>query len=245
MLEEIRKVRLEKLEKIKARGFEVYPAVSDRTHEIQKLIADFGSLESSQNTVVIAGRVMSLRGQGAVVFCDLFDGTARFQILVKKDSLPEDTFEFYKEVVDIGDFIEVSGTLFVTKTGQQTLEVKNWKMFSKSLLPLPEKWHGITDEEERLRKRYLDILTSEDLPDRFRKRSAFWNTIRSYLLEKGFIEVETPVLENTTGGADARPFVTHHNALDIDVYLRISAGELWQKRLMAAGFPKTFEIGRA
>ena len=244
MLDEIRKVRLEKLEKIKAKGEEVYPAVCSRTHEISEVSQNFDTLLQSGEKVRIAGRVMSLRGQGAVVFADLFDGSARFQILIKKDSLPEDTFVFFKEVVDIGDFIEAQGILFVTKTGQQTLEVKDWKIFSKSLLPLPEKWHGITDEEERLRKRYLDILTSEDLADRFRKRSAFWNTIRSYLLQKGFIEVETPVLENTTGGADARPFVTHHNALDMDVYLRISAGELWQKRLMVAGLPKTFEIGR-
>lgn len=243
-LEDIRNVRISKLEKIKEKGLSAYPAQTKCTHTLKEVIRSFEVLESAQTPVVLAGRLMSMRGQGAIIFSDLFDGTGRFQILFKKDDMAEEDFAWLREVADIGDFIECTGTVFVTKSGQKTLGVKKWQMLSKSLLPLPEKWHGITDEEERLRKRYLDILTNEELATRFRLRSKFWNVIRQYLLEKDFIEVETPVLENTTGGADARPFATHHNALDIDVYLRISAGELWQKRLMVAGLPRTFEIGR-
>lgn len=243
-LEDIKAVRLQKLQTIKEKGFNPYPAEVTRTHSLKEAIESFDALQNNATEVSLVGRVMSLRGQGAIIFSDLFDGTSRFQVLFKKDDMKEEDFSFLKDVVDIGDFIECRGVLFLTKSNQQTLAVKTWKMLSKSLLPLPEKWHGIQDEEERLRKRYLDILTNEELAHRFTLRSKFWNVIRRYLLEKDFIEVETPVLENTTGGADARPFATHHNALDIDVYLRISAGELWQKRLMVAGLPRTFEIGR-
>jgi lysyl-tRNA synthetase class 2 len=152
--------------------------------------------------------------------------------------------DFFGEVADIGDFISVSGMLLVTQRGEESIMATSWEMAAKSLLPLPEKWHGLQDPEEKLRKRYLDILFDEDLRELIVKKSKFWNAIRSFLLKEGFLEVETPVLEVTTGGADARPFATHHNAPDLDVYLRISCGELWQKRLMVAGFPKVFEIGR-
>lgn len=243
-IEDIKQVRLNKLEEIKKAGKNPYPAVTNRTHTLKEVEENFNKLLDDKATITVAGRIMSMRGQGAIIFSDIFDGTARFQTLFKADEMKKEDFDFYKDVVDIGDFVEATGNLFVTKSGQNTLQVSSWRILSKSILPLPEKWHGIQDETERLRKRYLDILTSDDLADRFRKRSKFWNVIRQFLLEKDFIEVETPVLENTTGGADARPFETHHNALDMDVYLRISAGELWQKRLMVAGLPRTFEIGR-
>jgi lysyl-tRNA synthetase class 2 len=148
-------------------------------------------------------------------------------------------------VVDGGDFIEVTGSLFVTQRGEKSVLVKGWRMVTKSLLPLPDKYHGLKDEEERLRKRYLDLLGHDDLREMFMRKEKFWDVTRSFMKEKGFTEVETPTLELTTGGAEARPFSTHHNDFDIDVFLRISIGELWQKRLMAAGFEKTFEIGRA
>ena len=188
---------------------------------------------------------MSIRGQGAIVFITLNDGTATFQGLLKKDIIGDDKLNFWNEVVDIGDFVELQGTFFTTNRGEKTLEAKDWRMLSKSLRPLPEKWHGLTDVEERYRKRYLDILMNDDLRDLFIKKSKFWDVTRNFMKEKGFLEVETPTLETTTGGAEATPFKTHHNDYDLDVYLRISIGELWQKRLMAAGFPKTFEIGRA
>lgn len=153
-------------------------------------------------------------------------------------------FNFFKDFFDMGDFIELRGTLFKTQQGQITLLVKNFRMLSKALVSIPSEWFGIKDEEEKLRKRYLDILCNPEVKTMVYKRAKFWSSVREFLVGKGFLEVETPVLENTTGGADARPFTTHHNALNMDVYLRISGGELWQKRLMTAGFEKTFEIGR-
>ncbi|MCX6713432.1 MAG: lysine--tRNA ligase, partial [Candidatus Vogelbacteria bacterium] len=143
----------------------------------------------------------------------------------------------------IGDFIEIAGTLFTSQRGEKTLAVTRWTMLAKSLRSLPEKWHGLADEEERLRRRYLDILTNEEVRTMVEKRSKFWQAIREFLLARGFLEVDTPIIENTPGGAEARPFITHHNALDLDVFLRISP-ELWLKRLMVAGLPKVFEIGR-
>ncbi len=153
-------------------------------------------------------------------------------------------FKFFKEFFDTGDFIEVYGSLFETKQEEKTLLVSNFRMLAKALISIPTEHFGIKDEEDRLRKRYLDILCNPEVKEMFYKRAKFWNSVRDFLMDKGFLEVETPVLENTTGGGDARPFMTHHNALDLDVYLRISMGELWQKRLMVSGFEKTYEIGR-
>jgi lysyl-tRNA synthetase class 2 len=148
------------------------------------------------------------------------------------------------DVFDIADFVQIKGILFTTQRGEKTIEAEDYKMLSKALLPLPEKWHGLQDVEEKLRKRYLDIMFNPEVRDMIEKRAMFWNSTREFLIKKGFLEVETPVLETMAGGADAKPFVTHHNALDIDLFLRISMGELWQKKLMVAGFEKTFEIGR-
>jgi lysyl-tRNA synthetase class 2 len=194
---------------------------------------------------------MSLRAQGGIIFADLNDGSGlpaqpgKFQILLKRgEAVKEKDFDFWSEVVDIGDFVEATGTLFVTKRQEKTLLVSEWKMLSKSLRPLPEKWHGFTDQEERFRKRYLDFLINEEERELMVKKSKFWDVTRKFFKGRSFVEVETPTLELTTGGAEARPFKTHHNDFDIDLYLRISVGELWQKRLMAGGFPKIFEIGR-
>jgi len=242
-LDEIRQARLNKLAILKEKGIDPYPAVSHASHTLAQLVAGFAMLESEKTVVTAVGRVMSFRSQGGLIFFDLFDGTGRFQSLLKKDTA-EEAFLLFDQTVDIGDFVEVSGNLFVTKRGQQTIEVSSWNMLSKSLSPLPEKWAGLQDVEEKMRKRYLDILFNDDVREMIVKKAKFWQSIRNFLVQEGFLEVETPVIENTTGGADARPFATHHNALDIDVYLRISAGELWQKKLMVAGFPKVFEIGR-
>ncbi len=250
--EELKAVRLQKKEILISKGISVYPSDSTRTHEIETIINKFETLSEKKENCVISGRITSKRGQGAILFVDVFDGTAKIQVVFKKDNSIsyikkesiEDVFELFKETADAGDFIEVSGIPFLTQSGQQSVEVAAWRMLSKSLLPLPDSWFGLKDEDERYRKRYVDMALNADLREMIKRRSKFWNTIRSFLLEKDFIEVETPVLETTTGGADARPFVTHHNALDIDVYLRISAGELWQKRLLVGGLPKVFEIGR-
>ena len=191
---------------------------------------------------------MAIRGQGAILFVVLFDGKdngkAKFQAVFKKDVIDEKLFRLFTSAVDIGDFISVTGTFFTTERGEQSILVKEWTIAAKSLLPLPEKWHGIQDTDERYRKRYLDILMNQELRELFIKKAKFWDVTREFLKSNGFLEVETPTLEITTGGAEATPFKTHHNDYDLDVYLRISVGELWQKRLMSAGFPKTFEIGR-
>ena len=244
-IDEIRDIRIKKLELLKEKGINPYPAESKRELSLQQVLINFENLEESKESKWIAGRVMSVRGQGAIVFITLFDGTASFQGLLKLDVLGEDKLNFWSEVVDIGDFVEIYGTFFITKRGEKSCEASDWRMLSKSLLPLPEKWHGLTDIEERFRKRYLDILMDSEIKDIFIKKAKFWDATRNFLKNEGFLEVETPTIEVTTGGAEARPFKTHHNDFDIDVYMRISVGELWQKRLLAAGFARTFEIGRA
>ncbi len=244
-IDEIRDSRIQKLEILKKRGLNPYPAESYRELSLKEAIEDFENLEKNKDVKWIAGRIMSIRGQGAIIFVTLYDGTASFQGLLKKDVIGDEKLNFWNEVVDIGDFVEIQGKFFTTKRGEKTLEVTDWHMLSKSLRPLPEKWHGLVDIEERFRKRYLDILMNGELKDIFEKKAKFWDTVREFMKSKGFLEVETPTLETTTGGAEATPFKTHHNDFDLDVYLRISIGELWQKRLMAGGFSKTFEIGRA
>ncbi|MBM3206012.1 MAG: lysine--tRNA ligase [Candidatus Staskawiczbacteria bacterium] len=243
-LEELKKVRLEKLKSIKDAGLLAYPAKTKRTHAIQEALLLFGKIFKSKKSIAVSGRIMAMRGHGGATFLDIQDGTAKIQGLVKTDKVGEKGYKFLIDHFDIGDFIEITGNLITTKRGEKTIEAEDYKILSKSLLPLPEKWHGLQDVEERLRKRYLDILFNPEVKDMIQKRATFWNSMRNFLIKKGFLEVETPVLEVTTGGADAKPFTTHHNALDLDVYLRISTGELWQKKLMVAGFEKTFEIGR-
>jgi len=179
-----------------------------------------------------------------LVFFDLYDGTGKIQGLIKKDEIGEEQFNLFVETIDIGDFVGINGKTFITKKGEQTIAVSEWKILTKSLRPLPEKWHGIKDAEERYRKRYLDLLMNKEVKDLFIKKTEFWKVVREFFQTRDFMEVETPMLEVTAGGAEAKPFLTHHNDFDIDLYLRISVGELWHKRLMVAGFPKTFEIGR-
>lgn len=243
-IEELRSDRLKKKALLEEKGINPYPAASARTDTIEAFLEHFAAYEGEKKVVTLAGRVMSKRGQGAITFCDLFDGTARVQAFFKADEIDAEVYALFNDTVDIADFIEVTGVAYTTQRGAPSIFVSGWTMLAKSLLPIPDAHYGLKDEDERFRKRYLDILLNEEVRDVVYKRSIFWNTIRQFLLEKSFVEVETPVLENTTGGADARPFITHHNALDIDVYLRISAGELWQKKLLVAGIPRTFEIGR-
>ncbi len=243
-IEELRAERIKKLEKINKAGINPYPASSLRTNTIKEVLEMFERLKKEQKEITVAGRVMVARGQGAIRFIDIRDGGGKIQAVLKKDVLDEKSFKLFGDVIDAGDFIEVSGILFVTQKGERSIEVNNWRILSKTLLPLPDKWHGLVDEDQRLRKRYLDILLNDDLRNLIYKRAKFWDTVRSFMKKKGFLEVETPTLETTTGGAEARPFNTYHNDFDMNVFLRISAGELWQKRLMAAGMEKTFEIGR-
>lgn len=242
--EEIRNERIQKLSLLREAGMEGYPTHTNRTMDIHAFVADFSDLLESQAEHTLAGRIMSRRGQGGIIFADLFDGTARTQVVLQEVEMPTALFELFSTAVDTGDFIEVTGPALLTKRGERSLKVARWRMLAKSLRPIPDEWFGLKDDEKRLREREIDILVNQELRAIFVRRAKFWQTIRSFLSDRGFLEVETPVLENSPGGADARPFITHHNALDIDVYLRICAGELWQKRLLVAGFPKVFEIGR-
>lgn len=243
-LEELKTIRTQKLALLKKAGMEAYPVHVPRDMSLADAKKDFSSIESSKKEVSLSGRIMAIRGQGAILFLVLDDGMATFQAVVKKDVLKPELFQLLTDAVDIGDIVSVTGTLFVTQRGEQSVEVHSWTMASKSLLPLPEKWHGLTDPDEKFRKRYLDFIMDPETRAVFYKKGTFWDGMRRIMKQKGFLEVETPTLETTTGGAEATPFETHHNDYDLDVYLRISVGELWQKRLLAAGFPRTFEIGR-
>ncbi len=243
-LEELRAARQEKLARLEAAGMDPYPARVPRDYSLDYARTEFSALEAQGQEHAVAGRIMAIRGQGAILFVVLDDGTARFQAVFKQDDMPADRFALFVDTADIGDFVSVTGTFFATQRGEPSILVKNWQMATKALLPLPEKWHGITDPDERFRKRYLDIVMNPELRDLFAKKAAFWKATRDFMTAHGFLDVETPTLEVTTGGAEANPFKTHHKDYDMAVYLRISVGELWQKRLMAAGFPKTFEIGR-
>lgn len=241
--EEIRAIRLEKLKKIKEAGINPYPARTSRTHYIAEAIDSFGKLSSKKTKITLAGRVMARREHGGSSFVDIEDATGRIQLLFKKDVIGDKGYEFFREVLDIGDFIEVSGFLFETRQGEKTLEAENYELLAKSLRPLPEKWHGLQDMEERYRRRYLDLLFDPELKEKFKTRTKIIERVRQFLVTDGFMEVETPVLQVMPGGANARPFQTHLNTLDMDLYLRV-APELYLKRLLVGGFEKVFEIAR-
>ncbi len=236
-IDELKNDRLKKIQNIEA-----YPAESEYTKTIGEFLSDFNIEDKTVNTLV--GRVMNMRSFGNLAFAKMSDGSSSIQIVLERE-IDEESINYFEEHIDVGDFVQVSGTNYITKKGENSLLVTKIKLISKALLPLPDKHAGLQDEEEKMRKRYLDILLDENKRELFYKKAKFWQTIRSFLNDKGFLEVETPTIETTTGGAEARPFKTHHNDFDLDVYMRICVGELWQKRLMAAGFPKTYEIGRA
>jgi lysyl-tRNA synthetase class 2 len=251
--EELREARLAKLHTLEEAGINPYPADSNETHTNNEVFSDFENLENKATKITIAGRIMSIRGQGKISFIDIYDGSATLQVVMKIDETPKYTdneeiseaLSFFQNTADIGDFIEVTGTVFITQKGQQSIAVQSWRILTKATLPIPDEHYGLKDDDERYRKRYLDILLDKEKKELFIKKAKFWSTMRNFLEAREFIEVHTPTLETTTGGAEAEPFTTHHNDLDIDVHMRISIGELWQKRLMAAGFQKTYEIGRA
>ncbi len=239
-----KKDRLEKLKKLKDFNINPYPAKSSRTDFIIDVLNNFIEFEKKKKNICIAGRLRSLRSHGNLTFANLQDASEKIQIAFSKKEIGAENYKILAKLIDVGDFIEVSGICFKTRRGEQSVMAEEWKILTKAIMPLPDKWHGLKNEDEKFRKRYLDILFNPDIREIIEKKAMFWQIVREFMIKKGFLEVETPVLENTAGGADAKPFITHHNALDIDVYLRISAGELWQKRLMVAGFEKTFEIGR-
>lgn len=244
-LEEIRQNRIEKLKALESQGVNAFPTTTKQDYTLAEAVKNFSKLsKSKKKQYSLVGRVMSLRPQGALIFFHFFDGTAKFQALLKKGEQISDTdFDLFFNTVDIGDFVEVKGTLFETKRKEKTVQVSTWRMLSKSLRPLPEKWHGLQDVEERFRHRYLDTLMSEEVRERFLKRSNIIFLLRQFYFEQGFIEVDLPILQSLAGGATAQPFTTHHNALDTDFYLTI-AQELYLKELLAGGFTKVFELGK-
>ena len=242
-IEEIRKARLGKLARIQKAGSLAYPGAVRRTQTIAQAIEGFPQLSKNKKEVILVGRLRSLREHGGSTFAHIAGGTGSIQVYFKKDRLGEKSYAFFLDNFDIGDFIQVRGTFFTTKKGEKTLEVADYKILVKSLLPLPEKWHGIQDVEERYRKRYLDLIFNPEVKEKFQKRALIIKAIREFLDSEGFLEVETPVLQNIYGGADAQPFTTHINAFDMDMYLRISL-ELPLKRLIVGGFEKVYEMGR-
>lgn len=243
--EELRADRLKKRDALLAAGQAVYPPETKRTHTLDAFISNFDHLAAEQTVCVVVGRIMAMREHGAIAFADLYDGTNRLQAFFSKEFMAEADFDQLVALVSTGDFVEVTGTAYLTKRGVQAIAVTSSRMLTKAIAAIPTEHFGLKDDDERLRKRYLDILLNPEVAEMFKKKSAFWRASRRFLEDKGFLEVHTPTFETTTGGAEATPFTTHHNDYDLDVYLRICIGELWQKRLMAAGIPRTFEVGRA
>lgn len=240
-LEDIINHRKKKLNAIIAAGLEGYPSHTERTHSVASALEQFDALQSQ--TAVLVGRIRSMRGMGKLLFLHIDDGTARIQVLLKSDDLGPERFAFFVDNFDLGDFVQVTGNLFITKTEERTLKAIDYIMLAKSLRPLPSEHYGLEDAEIKLRQRYLDILLNADVKDLFVKKNKFWSSMRRFMVDNDFLELEMPILEATPGGAEAEPFTTHHNALDRDFYLRISL-ELPLKKMLVAGYEKVFEIGR-
>jgi len=245
--DELIQARREKLGRLRARGIDPYPARVTRTHAAADAAATFerweaGGASGDAPTVSVAGRITAMRDMGKAAFLDLRDGSGRIQCYLKKDVLGDDAFAGLADL-DLGDFVSVTGPLFRTRTREVTVEGRAYQAIAKALRPPPEKWHGIEDVETRYRQRYLDLMTNEEVREIFRTRARIIASVRRYLDGRGFIEVETPVLQSEAGGAAATPFVTHHRTLDQDFYLRISL-ELYLKRLIVGGFDRVYELSR-
>lgn len=235
-IDNLRKIRLVKLEKIHKLKIDPYPAKSSKKQTIAEC------LKANGKNVQTAGRLVGLRLHGGSTFADLIDESGKIQLFFSKSQLSAANGQLL-DLIDIGDFIEVKGKVNKTQAGEVTVFVQDFKLLAKSLRPIPASFYGLKDVETRLRRRYIDLIANPDVKEIFIKKAKFWNAVRRFLIDNGFLEVETPALEAIPGGADARPFVTHHNALNQDFYLRISL-ELYQKRLLVGGFEKIFEIGK-
>lgn len=243
MREDILATKQGKLEKLTEAFGIAYPEQTGRTATNVEVSARFDALAASGETVTIVGRVKSLRMMGKIGFAHLEDGSGQMQVFLSASVTGIERLNLFSETVEIGDFVEATGKVFLTKKEEQTVEVSDWKILGKSLRPIPTEHFGLQDEEEKLRRRYLDLLTNPETRALFVKKNIFWQTIRKFLSTENFLEVQTPVLEHIPGGAEAEPFVTHHHALDQDFYLRISL-ELPLKRLLVGGYERVFEIGR-
>ena len=242
-LEEIRKNKIEKLELLRKAGINPYPEKSWRTHEIRQALESFDKFSEDKERLVLAGRVMAYREHGASAFLDLEDASGQIQLYFKKDVVGDFDFDLFLKTIDIGDFLEASGFLMKTKKEEKTLEVEKYRLLTKALLPLPEKWHGLVDVEERYRKRYLDFIFNPEVKKKIETRTTIIREIRQILDSHNFLEVETPILQTLAGGANAQPFETRLNTLNLDLYLRI-APELYLKRLLVGGFEKVYEFAK-
>lgn len=241
-LENLQKERLKKLKNIKRLGVDPYPAsVQTSAGKAANRISTADAKKLMGKKVLVAGRLRSLRPHGKITFADLEDASGKIQLFFPQSDLP-DKYDFLANL-DLGDFIQAEGEVFKTQAGEITVKVSSYQLLTKSLRPLPSNWYGLKDTEERLRKRYLDLLVNPEIKEQFILKSKFWSSIREFLIKKGFLEVETPVLQPIPGGGDARSFTTHHFAQNMKLYLRISP-ELYLKRLLVGGFEKVFEIGR-
>lgn len=239
----VHEVRLETLQRLRSSGVDPYPATATRTHTVAELKAEFAQLDKADASLSIAGRLMTLRRHGKISFGTLRDASGEFQVAWQQDALGARYAAL--DDLDMGDFVGCTGTLFTTKRGEPTLSISAYVLLSKSLRPLPEKWHGLKDPEVRYRQRYLDMLANPEVKDKLIVRSKLVTAIRRFLDSNGFLELENPILEVKASGAAAKPMQTHLDAYDLDLFLRISMGELWQKRSLVGGFEKIYEIGRA
>jgi len=235
--------RREKLKKIEAIFGKAFPLYSKRTHSVAEFLQNFKKFEKTKEEVFLAGRIMAQRIHGKISFLDLQEEGEKIQLVVTEDKVGENSYQNFLGLVDVGDIVQVRGTAFTTKKGEKSLQVSDWKILTKSLRPLPEKWHGLRDVEERYRKRYLDLIFNKEVRKKFVLRSKIISEIRKFLEKEGFLEVETPILQTVYGGARAKAFETYLNAMDLKLYLRI-APELYLKRLLVGGFEKVFEIGK-
>jgi len=242
-LKDIRQNRISKIDKLKKVGINPYPVKTRKNKTIKETINKQDELIKEEKELILAGRIMSLRPHGGSVFGNIKEKNKGIQFFIKKDTVGDKSFNLFIDTIDVGDFVEIRGTLFLTKTKELTLVIKEWTILSKSILPLPDKWHGLKDKETRYRKRYLDLLMNPELKPRIEFRSKFIKLIREFLEENGFMEVETPILQSQAGGALAKPFKTKLNALNIDLFLRI-APELYLKRLIIGGFDKVYEVAK-